>query len=464
MLNIYRCFIVVLITVTFGCSKNKQSETKKVVILPSLTFDMRISKNLTYSAFAILSESSGYLGRLDRDMVIESKVLKSYERKGNKFVINLDPQYRSVKNEIITAYDVIYSMKHYLLNHKSLTFVLKDIVGAKECIELNNCDQLSAKAISTFQLEVDVKSDNQNFIERLMNPWFVLLKKDKPLYETIGDCIVPYQTGVSKIIDCQKTKGITLQIGKNRILVRTENHKVDSHVKTYKLVNNNPSEQISASLTVMTIFANPNSSLEEEYRVDFLKYIREVSKKISNNLKLKTATMMASSWLDVQIESLEVTRTLAKKCRRDFTILLDSSLPNHEILKEHINKYSNCKIKFITTTADKYFDEFEKTDFGIAWFTPDELDAYNFYSSFDCNVGGNCYFNWKDEKLNLLTRKLVNIGMKDQKVKELEKYIMERGYAAPISELNWWVMDNDGNYKVIHPSGLAQLKISDFYL
>ena len=140
-------------------------------------------------------------------------------------------------------------------------------------------------------------------------------------------------------------------------------------------------------------------------------------------------------------------------------------MPDISKIKSWINSFYDCKHEFLITTADKYFKSFIESDFGIAWFTPDELKAYNFYSSMDCNLGASCYFDWSDDELKSYFQnfKTDQKGNVEKLAVNLEEHIFLNGYAAPISEMNWWIVNSNTNeFWPIHPAGLAEVKISDF--
>ncbi len=457
----------------FGTSCMSKKPT--TVFLPSVTKDYTISVNLTYSAFMVLAETSAFLGRIDENLSVKPMVLKKYEKNGNVYHITLNQDYRSVKNESITAHDVKFSILYYLQNHPQLSFSLKNIRGATACIVEKKCGAVEIFVKDDDSLDLVIEQDSGHFIEKLMNPWFILFKENRPLYEKIGDCLLPYGTGIGQIIKCDD-KQIQLAINGNIFQI------VKSHAQNNKenlrpwaeLINDNPGLDFNPTLTVMTLFANPkmDPSLLSQKKA-FMHEIRIISKKLANDLHLKHAPSMMSSWMGIDMNNeiiLEENKIhfSKKMCpNRPLKILLDSSLPNHQTIETAFRSAIPCEFIFLTTNADEYFNNFSKVDFGMAWFTPDELEAYNFYSSLDCSVGGNCYFNWKDSKLNHSLEKLSRYQTRDQIIslaKNTEKYIFDQGYAAPIAELNWWVLDDNKKYRPIHPAGLAQMKISDFKL
>ncbi len=365
-LPMLRSIILMFLMLSLFLSCQKDNATSKaVVVLPSITHDMRINVNLTYSAFVVLSETSAYLGRLNEDFVVSPMVLESYVQKENFFTINLNKEFRSWRGEDISANDLIFSIKYYLRKQPALSFALNNIVGSESCIKNEGCNNLKIIKRSKYKVEIYLKKNMPNFVEKLMNPWFVIFKEGKPFYEKIGDCFIPYQTGKSHLIACGKDEIIINMKGKKVFVSRVQKSKP---FVNFSLVNDNPSDDFLPSLTVMSIFANPKSGIQKNIRVDILKRIRDSASKLANVLKLKHSPLMVSSWIKLNLETHKTLTPESKfRCQKEgVRILLDTSLPSLTKIKKHLTNIFDCKINFQVTNADKFFDNFAKNDFGIA--------------------------------------------------------------------------------------------------
>jgi hypothetical protein len=323
------------------------------------------------------------------------------------------------------------------------------------------------KVLTPYSISVELVKSDMRFIEKLSSPWLMVFKRDQPMTEKIGDCTVPYQMGRARIIACEKD-GITIAYGNRRVLI-TKDKPVESNIDLLEIINNNPGVPANATLTVLTLFSNPRSSaISPDLRRQFTMEIRSIARNLSKDLRLNWAPLMTSRWLAIEppddltsIKSPPIT-----SCPKvPINVLLDTSLPDLSILQSAIKKAIPCPIHFSVTEADKYFENFAKSDFGIAWFSPDYLDLYNAFSAFDCAPGGSCYFNWKDQELQSAIDQLrasSENGVSDKDLAiPIERLLFKRGYAAPISEMNWWIKRKN-DFQPIHPAGLGQISVSDF--
>jgi hypothetical protein len=124
-----------------------------------------------------------------------------------------------------------------------------------------------------------------------------------------------------------------------------------------------------------------------------------------------------------------------------------------------------CPLNITRSHADRFFEDFRKSDLGLVWFTPDFLDVANVYSQFYCDAGGSCLFPWRHAKLSQLLKELfiqsASGTLNLEGTSEIEKIIQENGYAIPVAEMNWWI-SKGGKILPIHPAGLFHVKLRDF--
>jgi hypothetical protein len=453
-----------------ACNSKISNKSEHHVLLHSLTRKMELSIDLTYSAFIILNETSAHLLKMSKNLTLEPILLKSYKKNysGHEYELTLNSAYRSFRGEGLDAKDVAYSLK-YLISEKSpIAGVLTSIVGADQC-KSHDCELRGLKVLSKERLLIKLKKQDEKFIEKITSPWLVLFKEGKPLLEKIGDCTLPYQTGKAHIIACD-TLGIHVEIdGQIIILSEKESYKTSEHSRYEELVNDNPGVSPSPTLTTLAAFANPKSKiLTSHNRIAFLKMLRRGSKAYANEIKLNWSPLLVPHWLSIDPtkELLDFKISNSITCpKAKIKVLLDTSLPNLEFTRNYIKNNIPCEIVFTITKADNYFKNFNDTDIGIAWFTPDYLDLYNVFSAFDCTSQGACYFNWHDDNfqhtINSL-RELSQRGIISKKTAiALETQILNKGYAAPIAEMNWWIKGPEG-IRPIHTAGLAQMSLSDF--
>lgn len=454
-------FISLFLIISTGCKDNIN-----YVILPSITTDMTLSENLTYSAFAVLNETSAHLGFMSKDLSPEPMILSKYKANDTytEFILYLDKNYLSFRNETVNAHDVEFSIKQYITNFPQIAAPFTFIYDSNKCKDVS-CRIEGLSIVDEYTLKIKLNQSNRNFIFSLMNPWFVIFKKDKSLYEIIESCKVPYQTGKSEIISCNKDQ-IKMKI-LDKLVVVTNKDNVDFKNKSI-LISDNPGVPPGPTLTILTAYANPSGfNNKTNVRKYFMRTLRNSTSNLASKLLLLHSHRHVSRWMNLGNEGVSISHHQpSPTCLdRKIKVLLDTSLPFLEKIRSHLQDNIHCPMEFIVTTADKYFENFKKVDIGIAWFTPDEKAVYNFFSCFDCGEKGLCYFNWNDSELQKIVDNLKKNFSDDYLSKkyflDLEELLKNNEYSVPIAEMNWWIK-KDNKIKAIHPSGLAQVKISDF--
>jgi hypothetical protein len=429
--------------------------------MPGVPNDFTLNKNLTYSAISILKETSARFFVVDHNLKIQSNVIKEYSVNDsqNEFVIKIDSNYESYSGESISAEDLKFTIEYYLAKLKNLSGPLIEIIGAKSCSKKKcNLNQgLIVKDQNT--LVIKIEKTNKNFLHQLSSPWFVILKKNKPLYQMIGTCTVPYQTGLSSIVSCSK-QSVLLNNKKQGLIEITSTKKTNQIIIT----SNNPGVDREATLTVMSMFANPKSKLSAKQRKNIVNILQKNRSNLANKLALNESKTLAPKWMGVK--SAKKTSNIDKPNKCDYTIsvLLDSSLPNHDVFKNFISKYLECKVEYLESTSNNFFKKFESVDFGIAWFTPNFLFLHTVYTVFDCSEGALCYFNWNDTSLQHLVLQIKQ-SINDNNPKldvasKIENRIVEKGYVLPLADINWWFTSSKKS-KPIHPAGLFQIGVYD---
>ena len=461
--------LLTIVALFSSCSPNTYTTTN--VYLPSVSRDMRMRSELTYAAMAIVNDTSAHLTRVSRKLVMEGQVLEHYKSFDNdkRYILTLKNDYKSIKGESLNAQDLLFTIKWYLTENRGIAAHLEYIVGAKDCHSID-CNLQGAKILGNNVLELTLDRTDRFFMDKFSSPWIVLLKKGKPTIETIGQCQLPYQTGIAQITECNKYV-IELSYGKKKVNLYNSKYlpvgRARHRATTAQLLTDPPGNKKYTSLTVMSAFANPNSkTLNREQRIAIMSNIRNLARSMSEDLRLSYSPTITPKWLSVSVsdEILNVKRIKFQCPKRPIKILLDTSLPGHEILKRYLTQISNCQIEFNITEASRYFKDFAKNDIGIAWFTPDFLTVYNIFSIFDCDTNA-CYFNWKDSKMQGLIREVkrsVELGNDNiELATKIENHLFKNGYASPIADMNWWIKKGD-KIEVIHQAGLFQLRISDF--
>ena len=351
-------------------------------------------------------------------------------------------------------------------HNRDMAMQLHYIKGAKDCKAMD-CELKGVEVISNHVIEISLNQTDRFFVDKFTSPWMILLKRNRPTVERVGDCQLPYQTGIAKITKCnQKMIELDYQ-GKTLRLYNQNNISTINNKITSKLLTEHPNGEKYSSLTVMTAFANPDSkNLNRKQRIAVMSNIRELSQDLAKELKLHHSPTVAPRWLSTHVsdEIVNIKKRKMSCPKSPIKILLDTSLPGHSILKKHLSKSAKCPTVFNITNANHYFDNFKKNDIGIAWFTPDFLTVYNIYTIFDCN-SKTCYFNWNDSKMqNLISQIKSSVEKGNENINlgiNIEAHILENGYASPIADMNWWIKKND-RIESIHQAGLFQVRISDF--
>lgn len=458
--------LLLAVLILGGCDRRPSGVR---VLLPAITQDMRIRTDLTYPAFAVLNETSAHIGFLSKYLTPEPQVLDRYEflKGGMELRLHFSDKYRSARGEEITAADVAESIRIYLQEHRRLSSAFEPIIGADSC-GAAHCALPGLSILDEHSLSLRFTSPQPKIIDSLMNPWFVIYKKGRPRTETVGLCQVPYQTGRGLLLSCE-TGRIVMQLDGKRVVVTADRkNSASERLIDTELLTDNPGTQTYPTLTILAAFANPDTFLHAEpARVGAMTALRERSRMISEALHLRYSPLMTPKWMALEPppESAAPESRPRRCLDRPFRVLLDTSLPYLDVLQREIPAALGCPVDFSITTADKYFDEFKKNDIGIAWFTPDERLFYDYYSAFDCGERSVCYFNWHDAELQReIDRLRASAANQDDEKKialSIERRISRRGYAAPLSEMNWWIKSAHG-IEPIHPSGLAQIHIGDF--
>lgn len=460
-------FLLCLLISQVGCYFPEAQDTNYVEV-PSLSLNLDIRPELTYAATAILNDTSAHLVVVGDDLTLRGQTLSSFKmlEGGKKYILNLDPSYRSFRGETISAEDIIYSIKYYLVHKKSLAGAYREILSSDDCIDMN-CTLPGVIAKNTSTISISLSIADTKFMEKLASPWLVLLKFGRSPLEKIGKCTVPYQTGIA-IIDSCDSRGMHLKIFQNNMLVNLPG-KSPSNSTPAKLLVDNPGMTSTPTLTVLSFFAIAGSSnISPNQRLEIMNRIRNKSNLLAGDLNLKGDKLLAPHWLGIETPPAFNTKLNENKLtcpKKDISFILDTSEPNISAIEKFLKANIPCPMKFIITDADNFFEAFSGADFALIWFTPDYLDIYNTYTSLDCANGNQCYFDWKDQELQAEIEKLKisswqGLQDKNQAIK-IEQILVNKGYVVPISEMNWWIKTGSST-KSIHAAGLFQLHIKDF--
>lgn len=468
-------YIIFFIVICFclGCDSIKHfngPQGNHNVFVPSLNRDFSLSPNLTYAAMMILNETSAHFLRVAHDLTLKPDVFESYQisEAGKVYEFELNPKYLSIKDEKITTADVIFTIKWYLQKNRSLAGVFADIEGAETCSKLA-CSGLKVLTPAPNKINIQLKSADKKFPEKIASPWIIVLKADRPEVESLGDCVIPYQTGRMKLTTCDKDK-IELTFKEQKIAVSTNRRVLREPMA--ELLTSNPNRLVSPTLTSLGLFANPKSKLfQKDTRAKLLKTIRQYADEISKQLNLSSSAYLAPRWFGIKDEVYAVggdkNSWNSSYCQtKGIRILSDTSIPgDRAALEALLARILSCPVKLQVTDAAHYFDEFNNADFGLCWFTPDFLALSNVYGEFQCVDNGPCYFDWKDDALQSLLKKLNRADAESHPAEEIalrvEKHLLNNGYVAPIAEMNWWI-SKQGKTVPIHPAGLFQVRLGDF--
>lgn len=460
--------LAVFFSVSFGClERNTMKEV--VVSLPSITSNMDLGETLTYSALVVLNDTSAHLFTLKNDLTIQGDLAKTYETQADKtkYKIYLNPSYESFRKERLSSQDVIYSM-NFLASHSAFVKASLDSVRGIDSCTAKSC-VLAVKALDEYTIEVELKYPDSNFINKLTNPFFVILKNGKPFLENVGSCQIPYQTGRALLVGCNETSQRIMF--KNSFVNLTVGNSINQKNAIYgKVLIDNPGVAPFPSLVVLSLYAIPQSKLSKKLRMDILKLLMFHRQELQEFTKLNPSFTVVSEWFKLNqrlfagINSFD-DFILPIACPADpIKIGLETTLPNVNFIASWLKKNIPCSVDVSVLPTDRYFQQFYKNDFAFLWVTPDYLDYYNIYSVFDC-ASSNCYFEWHDGKLKKLLDILKDYrtsqDRKEEVAIQIEKYLMSNGYVAPLLQMNTWIAI-DNVVKQAHPAGLAQLKASDF--
>lgn len=450
-----------------GCKLSSESDKKDIRVKTfSVSKDMSLSPNLTFSAMTILNDTSAHFFRVNQHLSIESEIIRKYEPLNNSktYRFHLNEQYRSARGESLTSEDIRFTIHHFLRYLPDLSGPYKMINGAEGCTR-ESCELKGFRSLDNLTFEIDLKTRDVRFAEKLASPWLVILKSEKDIYEKVGECVLPYQTGSAVLLSCTG-RSIRVSIG-NRV-VELSDSSDQSEPFDRELTANGDGQKPVPTLTSLSLFANPASDIKSSVRINLLSNARANAENLASQLNLRYSPLYASGWLSVPVSKTiaEVTTVRNVECpSRMIKVLLDTSLPHLNKIQDYLRGAISCPIEFKVTKADSYLEQLLKSDLGVAWFTPDFLDISSTFAPFDCQNGAACNFDWKDSELALLIEKTKKAGANGTNdlgsAAEIEELFLRKGYVAPLAEMNWWIKTGD-QLTPIHPAGLFQLRIRDF--
>jgi Bacterial extracellular solute-binding proteins, family 5 Middle len=451
---------------------------KKIVVLPSISHNLKIRKELTYAEMIVLNDTSGRLFRLDKDLTIAGDLAKSFSRTDDfkTYTIELDPLYRSARGEGITSDDVLFSIKYLLNSHSGLVNSLGMIEGAQQCQKNKNCSLEGFEVLNKHSFRLHLTSPHANILAELVSPQFVILKSDRPQTESVGDCEITYQTGKSMLTSCTKnhievmsSQGVKLEVVDN---LNKKNETKNTSTSVLTSVRKTGAKY--PSLSTLAFFGNPDSSLSKEDRISTSRLIlASFSKELASFLKLEPVSFLTPNWLrkatnenkkidEISVEEKNVVVTCPA---RPISLVLEASIPEPAMVSNWLASKSPCPITSSVVDGANYFESFKKSDFALAWFTPSFLSSYDLLSVYDCSTGAICYMNWKDPQLqgsmDNLRNNFYSNSESFENIMAAEKRLHAQGYMVPVAEMNWWI-ERDEAQKPIHPAGLFQVRLSDF--
>ena len=309
---------------------------------------------------------------------------------------------------------------------------------------------------------------------------FVVFKRGRPYYIEIGKCIYPYPTGNSEIVECSEDY-IRIKTPKGYVKVINPESVSKYKNKISSIISQNPSNNIAPSLSSLSIYFLPNSSIFRKIanRNCASSILLNGLEGIKREIKLKPSDTITPEGLGIKNAKNKILKTSATgKYKKSINctisaakdkvikVLIDPSIPNISLFKNYFSSQFKQKVEFTVPDLNNYQASFTANDIWLGWLSPAFLSSYDLLSVFDCNNSAPCFFNWHNSKLNLLLGQLMksfNIGKEDiNLVVKIENEIIKNSYAIPIAEMNWWI--SDGNrYKTVHPGGLTKLRISDFF-
>lgn len=439
------------IALFIGC---RDSASIKVNV-PNLNNNIIITNTFTYSETIITNVTSAHLLRMNKNLNLEKEVLSNVEKISNSiFILNLNEKYRSFRGDQINASDLVSTFEYYIQNLPDTMRVLNSIKGAKECNK-KRCSNFGVKAIGEFKLRVELKEPNPNFLSDLISPVFIIIKKGKPLYERVGECKLPYQTGRGFVSNCTK----------NFIELTHENKRYrlfkDVQDTGYSITSIGKDKKKAPSLTSMFFVRNPNSSNEVS---KFVHSLTTISKDLANVLQIEPSKTLTSSWLGLDTKSFKVDIKKTKVPSQDIKLVIAKSIPeNSKVISFLKKKYPQIKFTFKVVPSQLFFKEAEKADVSLLWLTPGYFDFYDLVSIFDCDSNRLCWYNFKDRTLQKeirLLRQPENRYNDQSTLLKVEKRLQGLGYLAPVGLLNWW-LEKSETFVSTHPAGLFMLDITE---
>ena len=451
-----------------------------------------IDKSATYLHLSVLLDSSAHLLRIGTDLTLHSEVLKSHtvNKDGTVYTLHLDHQYRSIRGEKLTATDVVYSIEYLQEHQRNLIPAFNLIAGATSCGK--PCSINGLVVIDEFTLEVTLSQTHHNFLKELAIAQFVLLKKDRPDVEEIGDCQISYQTGRTQMVRCN-AKEQWFKTATHQIVLRaassdettagdTNTGVVPSEIRSaasskafdeqsnsaWRIATELRSLPGQPSLTNLSFLGSPtNLLLQPKLRRQYGNLLRERTAAIAERLQLNPANTYVSTWLS-QLEPADLSSTIRHEPNtcpvRALKIAIDQSVHDRAAIAS-IMREAPCPIDVINSNGLSFFESFEQVDYVLAWFSPTYLASYDLISVYDCNDEGLCYFDWHDRqlqaKIDLLRNSYLAGAESKLAIAAIEEIVRQEGYVIGVAEMNWWL--TDGQRKVpAHPAGFAQIRLSDF--
>lgn len=435
---------------TFGCNSTDRFH----IVVPSLNTRIEINSSLTYSETLVTNITSAHLVKINNNLQTTKEVLSKIEQVDKfTFMLHLNPNYRSHKGERIFSKDLIFTFKHYISSYPDIMRVFSTIKGSASCSKYA-CNNLSIKEISDDTVQIKLKEENQNFVHDLAVPSFVILKKDKPVYERVGECLLPYQTGKAIVTSCDHNQ-IILEAKKVKIKLTKE-----ANSEAFRFTNTTASTPHQASLASLFFIANPDRS---KSLYDFTRGLIKSKNALAEFINIQPTKSLTPSWLGIPDFELKAPRS--KKINwDDFSarIVIAKSVPSYtKIISFLRNKYPKANFSFKVVESQDYFSELKKADAGLLWLTPGYFDFYDLISVFDCSPKRACWFDYKDAVLQKRIDKLrlpVNRRTNKQLVESIENHLQQKGYIAPIGLVHWWLQKGDKKIPT-HPAGLFQVNL-----
>ncbi|MBC75174.1 MAG: hypothetical protein CME64_04095 [Halobacteriovoraceae bacterium] len=425
------------------------------IVVPNINDEIRLSNTLTYSETIITNVTSAHLLRIDKKLNLAKEVLGSVEKvSSSKFILNLNEDYRTFRGEEINASDVVATFKYYIQNLPDTMRVLNSIKGSVECNK-KNCKNFGVKKIGKFKVQVELKEPNPNFLNDLISPVFVIIKEGKPLYEKVGECTLPYQTGRGHVSKCTK-KFIEITHHGKKYKLSKESSKNGFTITPVGKGNSNV-----PSLTSMFFIKNPTANAQVS---TFMRALSSDREALANHLKVAPSKTLTSSWLGFDTTILKDKQNTIEVPAQSLNIVIAKSIPEHQKVTSYLeSRYPQIDFKFNIVPSQNFFQEASKADLSLLWLTPGYFDFYDLISIFDCDPNRLCWYNFEDIELQKQIRTLrrpENRYTDQATLLKVEKLLQEKGYLAPIGLLNWWLKRGD-KFISTHPAGLFMIDITE---